>query len=131
MNFTLALTGLSLYILIWEKLPDWGTWFTALIDRLPKPLAYLYDAWHCPYCFGFWAALTLHALTGIQTIPDLFAPPATKVGLALAWFLDALATATLIMVGKLLLSALAVPAIRGHEMTQAFKAGHATTAEEA
>lgn len=123
MNITLALMGLSLYLLIWEKLPDWGTWFNRLIAYLPRPLAYLYEAWRCPYCFGFWIALALHALTGIQTIPALHnAPQALGIGGdMLFWFLDALASATLIMLGKLGLSALAVPAIKGHQLTQEFK----------
>ena len=45
MSFTLALMGLALHVLIWEKLPDWGNWFNWIVERLPKPLAYLYDAW--------------------------------------------------------------------------------------
>ena len=132
MNLTLALMGLAIYILVWEKLPDWGTWFNWIIERLPKPLAYLYDAWHCPYCFGFWVALALHGLTGIQTITALATMPAYLgwLGMPLAWCLDALATATLIMFAKLCLHALAVPAIKGHQMTaelkQSFKA-EATT----
>ncbi len=123
MNITLALMGLSIYVLIWEKLPEWGTWFGRLVERLPAPLAYLHDAWRCPYCFGFWVALALHGLTGIQTIAALDQAPAWLGILAepLFWGLDALASATLIMLGKLGLSALAVPAIQGHRMTQAFK----------
>lgn len=39
MTATLALMGLSLYLLFWEKRPEWGTWFNAIIDRLPGPLA--------------------------------------------------------------------------------------------
>jgi hypothetical protein len=127
MNLTLALLGLSLYILIWEKLPDWGTWFNTIIKYLPKPLAYLYQAWRCPFCFGFWAALALHGLTGLYTLPDLAAMSASMTenlgqgAIVLLWFLDALATASLIMVGQLSLHALAVPAIKGHQMTIAFK----------
>ncbi|WP_439887923.1 hypothetical protein ACSX1C_01425 [Pseudomonas sp. MBLB4123] len=123
MNITLALMGLSIYLLLWEKLPEWGTWFSRMVERLPAPLAYLYEAWRCPYCFGFWVALLLHALTGIQTIAALDQAPARLglLGAPLFWGLDALASATLIMLGKLGLSALAVPAIKGHRMTQAFK----------
>lgn len=127
MNLTLALLGLSLYILIWEKLPDWGTWFNTLITHLPRPLAYLYQAWHCPFCFGFWAALALHGLTGLHTLPDLAAMSASMTenlgqgATILVWFLDALATASLIMLGRLALHALAVPAIKGYQMTMAFK----------
>lgn len=123
MNFTLALMGLSIYLLLWEKLPEWGNWFNAIIRRLPQPLAYLYEAWHCPFCFGFWIALALHALTGLMTLPALEALVLTSSisASALFWFLDALATATLIMAGKLLLNALAGPAINGYRMTEEFK----------
>ena len=123
MTITLALMGLSIYLLLWEKLPEWGTWFGRMVERLPAPLAYLYEAWRCPYCFGFWVALLLHALTGIQTIAALDQGPARLglLGAPLFWGLDALASATLIMLGKLGLSALAVPAIKGQRMTQAFK----------
>jgi hypothetical protein len=131
MNFTLALMGLSIYILLWEKLPDWGSWFNQIIAHLPKPLAYLHDAWFCPFCFGFWIALALHALSGIQTIPELAATPSAYgiAGQAMSWFLDALATATLIMVGKLSLNALAVPAIKGFQMTKEFKQSFKAEAE--
>ncbi|WP_163832734.1 hypothetical protein [Spartinivicinus ruber] len=123
MNFTVALMGLAIYILLWEKLPDWGGWFNWIIEHLPKPLAYLYEAWRCPYCFGFWISLVLHGVTGIQTIPELASMPVYmgKVGIVVAWFLDALATATLIMLGQLLINAIAVPAIKGHQMTQEFR----------
>ncbi|WP_369958967.1 hypothetical protein [Pseudomonas benzenivorans] len=126
MKITLVLMGLSIYLLLWEKLPEWGTWFSRMVERLPAPLAYLYEAWRCPYCFGFWVALLLHALTGIQTIAALDQAPAWLglLGEPLFWGLDALASATLIMLGKLGklgLSALAVPAIKGQRMTQAFK----------
>ena len=123
MNLTLALMGLSIYILIWEKLPDWGNWFNRLVALLPRPLAYLYEAWHCPYCFGFWIALLLHAVTGIQTIPELVNVPEHigTGGQAIALFLDALATATLIMFGQLCINAIAVPAIKGYQMTMEFR----------
>ncbi len=123
MHFTLTIMGLSVYILVWEKLPEWGSWFNWLIERLPKPLGYLYEAWHCPFCFGFWIALVLHAVTGIMTIPELSTMPQYLgwMGAPIGWFLDALATATLIMFGKLCLSALAVPAIKGHQLTEEFK----------
>ncbi|MDF2178391.1 hypothetical protein P2G88_09015 [Aliiglaciecola sp. CAU 1673] len=126
MNLAPALIGLSLYILIWEKLPDWGNWFNAVLARLPKPLAYLYEAWRCPYCFGFWCALALHFLSGLYTL-DSLAQPVEYLGLAgtpIAWFLDALATALLMMLGSLLLKALAVPAIKGQQMTEAFRQAH-------
>jgi hypothetical protein len=123
MSFTLALVGLALHTLIWEKLPDWGNWFNWLVARLPKPLAYLYEAWRCPFCFGFWVALALHALTGIHTIDGLTNMPEYLglFGNYMAWFLDALATAFLIMLGNLGINAIAVPAIKGHQMTMEFR----------
>ncbi len=132
MDFTLALIGLSTYLLIWEKLPEWGTWFNWLLARLPAPLAYLYQAWRCPYCFGFWVALALHAMTGLYTLPALNTMPAYLGVMAqpLAWFLDALATAPIILVGKLAIDAIAAPAIKGHTMKQEFlKAMKQSTAE--
>lgn len=124
MSFSTALIGLSIYILFWEKLPEWGNWFNWLVAQLPKPLAYLYQAWHCPFCFGFWAALAIHGLTDMWTISSLNSMPTYlgDYGIAIAWGLDALATATLIMFGQLCLNAIAVPAIKGYQMTQAFKA---------
>ncbi|QTL34463.1 hypothetical protein [Pseudoalteromonas viridis] len=124
MTFSLVLMGLTIHVLVWEKLPDWGTWFTKLIERLPAPLAYLYSAWHCPYCFGFWIALALQLLTGVYTLPELAALTETfaLAGTIMAMSLDALVTALLIMVGSLTLRALALPAIKGFELTQTFKA---------
>ena len=124
MSFSTALIGLSIYILFWEKLPEWGNWFNWLVAQLPKPLAYLYQAWHCPFCFGFWADLAIHGLTDMWTINSLSSMPTYlgDYGIAIAWGLDALATATLIMFGQLCLNAIAVPAIKGYQMTQAFKA---------
>ncbi|AZZ98678.1 hypothetical protein [Pseudoalteromonas sp. R3] len=125
MTLSLVLMGLSIHVLVWEKLPDWGSWFNALVERLPAPLAYLYSAWHCPYCFGFWAALILQLLTGVYTLPELttltesYGLAGTMIGMSL----DALVTALLMMIGSLALKALALPAIKGHELTQAFKAG--------
>ncbi|CAM4002049.1 hypothetical protein [Pseudoalteromonas byunsanensis] len=123
MNLTLVVVGLSLHILIWEKLPDWGNWFNWLVERLPKPLRYLYDSWRCPYCFGFWVALLLHGLTGEYTLESLRDMPAylDVITMPVAWLLDSLATALLIMLGSLTIKALAGPAIKGHEMTQAFR----------
>ncbi|KZN47889.1 hypothetical protein [Pseudoalteromonas luteoviolacea] len=122
-NFSIVLMGLSLHILIWEKLPDWGTWFNTLIANLPKPLAYLYDAWHCPYCFGFWVALMLHLLTGQYTLLSSEVMPAYlgAAALPIAWFLDALVGALLILFGSLLLKAISGPALTGHQKVMAFK----------
>ena len=129
MNLTLALMGLAAHILIWEKLPDWGNWFNWIVERLPKPLGYLYESWRCPFCFGFWIALVLHAITGMNTIEGLTAMPhyLGALGMPIAWFLDALATALLIMFGSLSMSAIAVPAIKGHQMTQAFRQAQSNT----
>ncbi|WP_281557567.1 hypothetical protein [Thalassomonas sp. RHCl1] len=123
MTFTLALMGIALHTLFWEKLPDWGTWFNSIIKHLPAPLAYLYEAWRCPFCFGFWCALALHAITDIFTINALSVMPEFlgSLGMPLAWLLDALATATLIMFGHLILCALAAPAIKGYQMKETFR----------
>lgn len=114
MTLTLPLTGLALYILIWEKLPEWGSWFNRLLSLLPQPLQTLYQQWTCPYCSGFWIALALHGLTGLWTLPGLAGSALTGYGvpgLAAAWFLDALATGLLMACGKLALTALQGPAL--------------------
>ncbi|WP_205619182.1 hypothetical protein [Christiangramia echinicola] len=122
-NFELALMGLAIHIFIWNKLPDWGTWFPKMIKLLPKPLQKLYEGWQCPYCFGFWVALALHWLTGIQTLPALSnLANSGIVGLPVAWFLDALATATLIYFGSHILGTLSWGAAKGYFATQEFKA---------
>lgn len=123
MSFDLVLMGLAVHTLIWEKLPDWGNWFLWLIARLPRPLAYLYEAWHCPFCFGFWIALALHSVTGISTVDSLTRMPDYLGLLAtpIAWFLDALVTALLIMFANLCFNAIAVPAIKGYQMTIEFR----------
>ena len=125
MDFSLALLGLTTYVFIWEKLPHWGNWFNWIIERLPKPLAYLYEAWRCPYCFGFWIALGLHAITGMTTLSALAEAPEQmgSVGVVLYWFLDALATAMLIMFGQLVVTAVSGPAITGFKMKQEFIQG--------
>ncbi len=130
MNFELALMGLAIHILIWNKLPDWGTWFPKMIASLPRPLRQLYEGWQCPYCFGFWAALALHGFTGIQTLPALSSLPNLGiVGLPIAWFLDALATATLIYFGSHTLGTLSWGAAKGYFAAQEFKAS-LTNADE-
>ncbi|AUQ58926.1 hypothetical protein PhaeoP30_02023 [Phaeobacter inhibens] len=98
MTFELTLLGTAIHILIWEKLPEWGTWFKTLISLLPSPLRTLYEQWHCPFCAGFWIALALHWMTGFWTIPELneLSTRLGTVGTPVAWILDALATATLI-----------------------------------
>jgi len=123
MNIELVIIGYAIYLLFWEKLPEWGTLFNRMIEILPKPLQKLYADWRCPYCSGFWIALALHALTGLQTLPALSNMPAYlgAAGLPLAWFLDALATAALVLIAHLAVSALAGPAIAGHKMKAEFK----------
>jgi len=122
MNITTVLIGLALYVLIWEKLPQWGGWFNAVLKRLPGPLQTLYEQWRCPYCVGFWMALALHALTGVWTLPALadLSEFLGAVSPFIGWFFDALATATLILVGKLALDAIGLPAMKGHAMKAEF-----------
>ncbi|MCZ4279615.1 hypothetical protein O4H49_02420 [Kiloniella laminariae] len=122
MNFTPALVGFALYILIWEKLPEWGNWFNWILQRLPKPLQTLYAQWRCPYCVGFWMALALHGATGLWTLPALANLPGFWGSAAplVGWFLDALATATLILICKLTLEAIGLPAMKAHSMRQEF-----------
>ena len=122
MTITNALIGLALYVLIWMKLPEWGTWFNAILKRLPAPLQTLYEQWRCPYCVGFWMALVLHALTGTWTIPGLADMPAFLGPAAqpIGWFFDALATGTLMLFGKLALDAIGLPAIKGHQLREDF-----------
>ena len=136
MDLTIALLGLALYLLVWEKLPDWGTWFNRGLARLPRPLQTLYEQWGCAYCVGFWLALALHGITGLWTLPVLAempaywtgAPPGAAGGgaaagglvgwlaLLTAWFLDGLAGATLIYVAKNALDAIRLPAMRANMM---------------
>lgn len=121
-NIELVLMGVALYILIWEKLPEWGDWFNRLIAALPSPLRSLYEQWHCPYCVGFWMALALHGLTGIWTLPALGELPSYlgHSALPLGWFLDALVTATLIYTVVIGLRALGLPAMKAHLMKDKF-----------
>ena len=123
-NFELVIIGYAIYLLFWEKLPEWGTLFNRIIKTLPKHLQKLYADWRCPYCSGFWIALALHALTGLQTLPALSTMPAYlgMAGAPLAWFLDALATAFLVLLTHLALSAIAGPAIQGHKIKAEFMA---------
>lgn len=122
MNLTVPLLGLALYILIWQKLPEWGNWFNALLAKLPTPLQKLYEQWRCPYCVGFWLALALHGATGLWTLPVLTDLPAYwgPAAPAIGWCLDALASATLILTGKLALDAIGLPAMKAHLMRTDF-----------
>ncbi|MCV0429066.1 MAG: hypothetical protein K5905_26735 [Roseibium sp.] len=122
MNYELMLMGAAIHILVWEKLPEWGTWFNTFLEHLPRPLQALYDQWHCPYCAGFWIALLLHAVTGFWTIPGLANLPA-YLGILrdpVAWVLDGLATATLIYTAILSLKAIGLPAMQAHMMKADF-----------
>lgn len=123
MDFTLILMGLALHVLVWEKLPDWDNWFNWLVARLPKPLAYLYESWHCAFCFGFWAGLGLHGLVGIYTLPQLATMP-SYLGLfatPIAWFMDALVTALIMVIFSLMMKALSGPALTGHKAMMEFR----------
>ncbi len=76
------------------------------------------------------AALALHGFTGIQTLPALSSLPNLGiVGLPIAWFLDALATATLIYFGSHTLGTLSWGAAKGYFAAQEFKAS-LTNADE-
>lgn len=122
-NIEIALMGLAVHILIWNKLPEWGSWFSKMIEILPKPLRKLYEGWRCPYCFGFWAALALHGFTGIWTLPILSGVTTWGIaGSIFSWFLDALASGTLIYFGSHLLGTLSWGAAKGYFAAQEFKA---------
>ncbi|ASP40360.1 hypothetical protein CHH28_17495 [Bacterioplanes sanyensis] len=121
MSLQLVLLVWSCHMLFWEKLPEWGSWFSGFIERLPRSLAYLYQAWHCPYCFGFWAAIAAHAITGHTTFVWPMAEQGSALLLLLAWLSDALVTAVLVMLVSVSYSALSGPAVRGMQLTQEFK----------
>lgn len=122
MNITTPLIGLALYILIWQKLPEWGTLFNTVLGKMPKPIRVLYKDWHCPYCVGFWMGLALHAVTGLWTLPALADLPTYwgRFGIPVGWFLDALVTGTLMLIGKLAIDAISLPAIKGVVQREAF-----------
>ena len=118
----LLILGTALYLLFWEHLPHWGTWFTRAIAALPGPLQTLYEQWRCPYCVGFWIGLALHAATGMWLfpafglLPDWWGPLALPLG----WVFDALAFAVLNKGAVLALNALGLFAIRGMESKAAW-----------
>ncbi|MEX3011289.1 hypothetical protein [Hoeflea sp. TYP-13] len=122
MSFELVLIGISIHILVWEKLPEWGTWFNTLLGKLPQPLQTLYAQWRCAYCAGFWIALALHAATGLWTIPALASLPGYWGPLSpfVGWFLDALASAALIVAGVITLRAIGLPAMKSYLMKDDF-----------
>jgi hypothetical protein len=126
MQFETALMGLAIHILIWDKLPEWGSWFPALIAHLPKPLKHLYDGWQCAYCFGFWISLCLHAFTGIWTLSDLGGIESRAgFGTPVAWILDALSTGTIIYFARHALGTLSWGAAKGYFASEEFKASFA------
>jgi len=108
MNVEIPLMGLALHLLVWDKLPNWGTWFRALVASLSHPIRTLYDQWRCSYCAGFWIALALHAFTGLWTLQALAEMPGYlgPTGMPIAWFLDALAAAALIFIASKALAAI-------------------------
>ncbi len=124
MTYELVLIGTAVHILIWEKLPEWGSWFNTLLQMLPRPLQILYEQWRCAYCAGFWIALVLHALTGFWTIPALAHLPGNLgvISLPVGWTLDALASATLIYFAVLSIRAIGWPAMQAHLMRKDFMA---------
>ena len=63
----------------------------AISNKFPKPILHLWEGWTaCAFCGGFWLALALHALTGMQSMPVLSVLP-----LVLDWLPDGLVTAML------------------------------------
>lgn len=122
MNFEIVLVALAIHILIWDKLPHWGSWFNRILNAMPKPVQDLYEGWRCPYCFGFWAALAGHITTQIPTLPQLVESlaPYGSIGLLAGYFFDALASAVIIQVARLSISALGWPAIKGEQASVDF-----------
>ena len=114
MEFEITLMGLAVYLLIWDKLPNWGSWFKTILNALPAPLQTLYSQWNCAYCSGFWIALVLHQVTGLWTLPALAEPPSYMgaIGLPINLFLDALASGTMIYVANRALLALGLPLLQ-------------------
>lgn len=107
--------GVSIHLLFYEHLPHWGSWFNAILTRLPRPLQTLYEQWRCPYCAGFWIGLALHAVTGNWFLSE-FANAFETLGpaaSATAWLADGLAFAVACKLSVISLSALTYPAIMG------------------
>ncbi|MEH6631530.1 MAG: hypothetical protein V7776_11910 [Halopseudomonas aestusnigri] len=90
---------------------------------MPRPLQAVYEQWRCPYCVGFWMALVLHAATGLWVLPLLVNLPTFwgEVGPIIGWFFDALATGTLILICKLTLDEIGLPAMKAHMLKREFK----------
>jgi hypothetical protein len=90
MNIALTILTLGAWFLMSQKMPTWN-WFMKLKGWFPSPLVFLWDAWAgCVFCGGFWIAVLLRLTTDLATIPEL-----RQLHPALAFPLDALATATL------------------------------------
>ena len=120
----LLILGTAIYLLFWEHLPHWGTWFIGVLGALPQPIQTLYEQWRCPYCVGFWIGLTLHAVTGMWLFPAFAGLPdwLGPLALPLGWLFDALAFAVLNKFAVLTLNAVSYPAIKGAEAKAAFMA---------
>lgn len=124
MTYENLILGIAIYLLFWEHLPHWGTWFNRGLAALPQPLQTLYEQWRCPYCVGFWIGLAVHAITGnylfaaFGDLPDAWG----FLGAPLGWFLDALAFAVLNKTGVLLVNAITYPALLGVQKKQEFVA---------
>ena len=126
MHFEVALMGLAIHILVWDKLPEWGSWFSRIIEALPKPARHLYEGWRCAYCFGFWISLGLHAFTGLWTLTTLSAISSRAgFGTPIAWFLDALAAGTIIFIARHALGTLSWGAAKGYLAKQELMAAFA------
>lgn len=128
MSYENLILGTAIYLLFWEHLPHWGTWFNRGLAALPQSLQTLYEQWRCPYCVGFWIGLVIHAVTG-QWLFTAFAdlPAAWGVfGMPLGWVFDALCFAVLNKFAVLALNAVSYPALlnidKKKEFMEAMKA---------
>lgn len=122
MTYQNLILGVAIYLLFYEHLPHWGTWFNAILKRLPKPLQTLYEQWRCPYCCGFWIGLVLHACTGQWFIPAFSDLPAFwgAAGPVFGWTVDGLCFAVMNKLGVLIITAMAYPALLGLQKKEEF-----------
>lgn len=117
-NFVATLIALSVYILVWDKIPYWARGFNKLLDKSPGWVRGLYAHWRCPFCVAFWLALILYLTFGLVTLPELSNHVGQSIK-ALRWlaiFLDCLSCATLVYLSHLVMSALLASTLRGHEI---------------
>lgn len=115
MNIEVFLIGTASFLLVWEKLPAWGSWFNKIIGFLPGPLQTIYYQLHCPYCAGFWLSLGTAWTTGFWTLDRLGGlAEVSLLHLLLARFLDALVSATLIHAAVLTIRAISLFATKSH-----------------